>query len=192
MNKQETIADIIAEMLGARTEFPFVYLMGEPDTPEVIDFTTQEIIEPRKINIRRVTVKELASRLKAALKRESGDRAKMREALIRVLSWLKRMNKEPLDTLAVSVLTPSYAVNRTAKSIIEDNNYHISQLTATLAAPPRNCDVGTAEEQEKRFDGFCYVHLSPEKGCGNCPLNGKPCCELSWAQMPYEEGGANE
>jgi len=69
-----------------------------------------------------------------------GDCAKLRAALVRVLDWLKRMNAEPLNTLAVSELTPSYAVNRTAKSIIEDNDYHISQLTAALAAPPRNCD----------------------------------------------------
>lgn len=79
--KQETADDIIAEMLGARTEFPFVYLMGEPDTPEVIDPKTKKIIEPRKINIRRVTVKELADRLKAALRRERGDCAKLREAV---------------------------------------------------------------------------------------------------------------
>ena len=69
--RQETADDIIAEMLGARTEFPFVYLMGEPDTPEVIDPKTKEIIAPRKINIRRVTVKELADRLKAAHNRDS-------------------------------------------------------------------------------------------------------------------------
>ena len=79
--RQETADDIIAEMLGARTEFPFVYLMGEPDTPEVIDPKTKEIIEPRKINIRRVTVKELADRLKSALRRERGDCAKLREAV---------------------------------------------------------------------------------------------------------------
>lgn len=66
----DTIKGLPAEMLGARTEFPFVYLMGEPDTPEVIDPKTKRIIEPRKINIRPVTVKELACRLKAAHKRE--------------------------------------------------------------------------------------------------------------------------
>ena len=79
--RQETADDIIAEMLGARTEFPFVYLMGEPDTPEVIDPKTKEIIAPRKINIRRVTVKELADRLKAAHNRERGDFAAIRKLL---------------------------------------------------------------------------------------------------------------
>lgn len=79
--RQETADDIIAEMLGARTEFPFVYLMGEPDTPEVIDPKTKEIIAPRKINIRRVTVKELADRLKAAHNRERGGSAAIRKLL---------------------------------------------------------------------------------------------------------------
>jgi hypothetical protein len=83
---------------------------------------------------------EFIERFEAARKRERGDCAKLREALERVLCWLKRMNAEPLNTLAVSELTPSYAVNKTAKSIIEDNDYHISQLTAALDAPPRNCD----------------------------------------------------
>ena len=74
----ETTADILAEMRGARTEFPFVYIMGESDTPEVIDFRTKEIVEPRKINIRRVTVKEIADRFEAAGKRE---KSALREAL---------------------------------------------------------------------------------------------------------------
>ena len=79
--RQETVDDIIAEMLGARTEFPFVYLMGEPDTPEIVDVKTKKIIEPRKINIRRVTVKELADRLEAAHKRECGGSAAIRKLL---------------------------------------------------------------------------------------------------------------
>ena len=55
----------------------------------------------------------------------------------------------------------------------------------------RNCDVGTSKEQSLRFDEFCYNHRSREKGCGDCPLlEGGPCCELAWTQMPYEEGGA--
>ena len=60
-----------------------------------------------------------------------------------------------------------------------------------LIAKPRNCDVGTAEEQAERQSRFCRAHQ-----CGtNCPAwrdgqahNG---CVLAWAQMPYaQEGGA--
>ena len=61
-----------------------------------------------------------------------------------------------------------------------------------LAAPPRNCDVGTAEEQSSRFDAHCRKHM----GCLTCPLREKDGgvpkhCELAWAQMPYNEGGAS-
>lgn len=100
--KQETSTDIIAEMRGARTEFPFVYLMGEADTPEVIDLRTKEIIEPRKINIRRVTVKELADRFEAALKRESGDRAKLREALKKCLLYIACAESVGIGTITLN------------------------------------------------------------------------------------------
>ena len=65
------------------------------------------------------------------------------------------------------------------------------KIDAALSAHPRNCDIGTVEEQAERFDEFCYNHRSREKGCGDCPLlDGVSCCELAWAQMPYVEGGA--
>ena len=55
-----------------------------------------------------------------------------------------------------------------------------------IAAPPRNCDVGTADEQSSRFDAHCRKHM----GCLTCPLREKDGgvpkhCELAWAQMPY-------
>lgn len=62
-----------------------------------------------------------------------------------------------------------------------------------LAAPPRNCDVGTAEEQYQRYDKFCCSHFRiADNGSGNClkcPF-AQPACKLRWAQMPYKEGGA--
>ena len=63
---------------------------------------------------------------------------------------------------------------------------------AALSATPRNCDLGTAEEQAERFHSFCESN----KQCGDvyscecCQLNSIEDCELAWAQMPYEEGGA--
>ena len=66
-----------------------------------------------------------------------------------------------------------------------------------LAEPVKNCDVGTAEEQEKRFHDFCRARHLPRmeesRYCAyKCPLEGDTCCELQWAQMPYveKEGGA--
>lgn len=56
---------------------------------------------------------------------------------------------------------------------------------AALAAPPRNCDVGTAEEQAERFNAFCDVEL--REHCRNCRLCNAVDCELAWAQMPCDE-----
>ena len=67
---------------------------------------------------------------------------------------------------------------------------------AEIGRPRRNCDVGTAEEQIARFDAECLAirkrnTVEPCAGC-LCSSNGEGTedCQLRWAQMPYEEGGA--
>lgn len=60
-----------------------------------------------------------------------------------------------------------------------------SKAKHALAAPPRQCDVGTAEEQTDRYETFCAsVHPS----CVACKADEQYTkCEFVWAQMPYEE-----
>lgn len=57
--------------------------------------------------------------------------------------------------------------------------------------PPRNCDVGTAEEQAKRFEEYCESEVCKRK---RCKSRAKALCiercALEWAQKPYKEGGA--
>lgn len=64
-------------------------------------------------------------------------------------------------------------------------------IDAALAAPPRNCDVGTAEGQEGRFMRYCNSHYRPNEvdaECRDCLLSShRITCEFAWAQMPYEE-----
>ena len=58
-------------------------------------------------------------------------------------------------------------------------------------SPPRQCDVGTPDEQMKRIDAFCKSHGTDQNGCyrcEECPLLKIDRCELVWAQMPYQEG----
>ena len=67
----------------------------------------------------------------------------------------------------------------------------LDKAKAALSAPPRNCDVGTPEEQSARFDAQCRKYM----GCLTCPFRSKygcvhNLCEFAWSQMPYEEGGA--
>ena len=83
-------------------------------------------------------------------------------------------------------------------------SYDCARLTETinaaLAAPPRQCDIGTAEEQDDRWESFCASHHSPWKIIGgtgtmicDCPCykGNNKCNRFAWAQTPYaEEGGA--
>lgn len=54
---------------------------------------------------------------------------------------------------------------------------------SALAAPPRNCDVGTVEEQSERYHALCDSNK-----CTSCPckFTVRTYCALIWAHMPYE------
>lgn len=62
----------------------------------------------------------------------------------------------------------------------------LKKVNAVLSAPPRNCDVGTIDEQQKRFGKLC----SQYPDCKGCAIQGLKKrgdnCELIWAQMKYE------
>ena len=72
------------------------------------------------------------------------------------------------------------------------------EIAAALAAPARNCDVGTADEQAERFEAECKRH----NNCSSCQIHaawgefkeGKPkSCQTIWGQMifaPALEGDA--
>ena len=68
----------------------------------------------------------------------------------------------------------------------------MQKAKAALAATPRNCDVGTAEEQAKRLREFCKKHRDGVRRCSRCPVERifPKDCTLAWTQLPYEEGGA--
>ena len=89
-----------------------------------------------------------------------GDAAKLREAIITIRDKAHEqyVNDYGIDTVWIQDVA-----------------------NAALAAPARNCDVGTAEEQEKRYDEW----LNADVLRGSLGLS-----PLEWAQMPYEEGGA--
>lgn len=64
-------------------------------------------------------------------------------------------------------------------------------VNAALAAPPRNCDVGTADEQRDRLEAFCGKHFrySADNPCSGCQAyNGDSSpCVYRFLQMPYDE-----
>ena len=76
--------------------------------------------------------------------------------------------------------------------------YQIDKANEALNEPLKNCDIGTAEEQTKRYRKFCSTHkylasdftyLCKSFGKGRCPFSSshtKSQCEFAWAQMPYD------
>lgn len=76
-----------------------------------------------------------------------------------------------------------------------DDPVEAARVAAAMRAykiEPRNCDVGTAEEQGVRFKKFCNDHQEPWHGCMNyCPVLMSEKCAIAWAQLPYKEGDNN-
>ena len=177
-NRPETTASILAEMRKGHTcNLPFAYMIGE-GTPAVVDPIAKEFAEPA-FKIRKVTVGELADRLENAIKRELGNVAAMREAMEKVR-----------ERLVSPYITEEYFQKHSTDKPIVDI------IDAALENPPRNCDVGSAEEQSARFDKFCNSNYNPndvDAECWRCQLfKTRNKCEFAWAQMPYlpvTEGG---
>ena len=77
-----------------------------------------------------------------------------------------------------------------------DDPLEAARVAAAMRAykgEPRNCDVGTAEEQAERYGRYCDKFTNDSMQCETCPCCGKipfGKCEFAWAQMSYEEGGA--
>ena len=107
-----------------------------------------------------------------------GNAAKMREALDKIGNILLYMKE-----CSGSEQTARYATES------------LDIMHAAIASPPRNCDVGTAEEQTKRLRKQCEKF---KPSCKGCPCYGdihKENCWLKWAQMPFveeEPGNADE
>lgn len=109
------------------------------------------------------------------------NRLKMREA---VVETEKRIDK------VVSILT-EIPDSCGYGGLLEDAADELCDLKEefvkpVLAEPPRNCDIGSLEEQEERYVNFC--HNYPK--CTGCPCVGRVKynkCEFVWLQMPYVE-----
>ena len=62
---------------------------------------------------------------------------------------------------------------------------------SALAEPPRQCDVGTADEQNNRHGVWCSKHDVNGDMEADCANNACSQCILKWGQMPYEEGATD-
>jgi hypothetical protein len=132
----ETKEDILREMrMGNSGDMPFAYLVGMPDTFEEFPSGTKM----RKINIKQVTVKELADRFEAAFKRESaGNVAAMRDALVSIA-------KVPVPPIRIRVSSPGPGIiihePEPEREWLAMLSECVKRANAALAAPARNCDL---------------------------------------------------
>lgn len=124
---------------------------------------------------------------------EAGNVKAIREALERLDALNLNVLKYPLDGDSSEIYDadkkpitlPAWGVATLLNGAKE------AQVLAreALSSPPRNCDVGTAEEQTHRMLLYCKSHGVDESGCfrcDKCPFLTVERCELAWAQMPYE------
>ena len=200
---KETVADIIAEMrMGNAGDFPFAYMIVDPDTPEVIDFTTRKVVEPRKINIRCVTVSNLADRLEAAWKRQEQCYLDQIRDAVNMIGHERFVAKHPpvgnaaamRDALenAYSLLCEGIATE------VDDELKHpfhlelaCEKIQNALAEPARNCDLyATATEalkaQDVAFNEDNFKNGECRLGCPGCD-DGLIDCKILWLFAPAAE-----
>ncbi len=115
---------------------------------------------------------------------DAGNSAAMRETLVAVKKSIDGIGASSLDCDPVILISSLTHICARLSARIE----------RALAEPPRNCDVGTADEQAERYGRYCDIFTGDGMHCETCPCCGKipfGRCEFAWAQMPYEEGCAN-
>lgn len=78
------------------------------------------------------------------LRKQIGNSAKLREAIAKCVNLITEFGNAEIVKTPLDVIVDIEAI-----------------LKAALAEPPRQCDVGTAEEQEKRFSKFCGSNADP-------------------------------
>ena len=145
-------------------------------------------------------MKFYAERIKEAWKRQmsqSWHHREMEELILRHEKEVNELKKRQIGNAAAmrealensnGLLEELSVIGEWGESAREQ----IAENNAALATPPRNCDVGTADEQESRFEEYCdsnYSQNDVDEECWRCPLL-KPMknCAFSWLQMPYERG----
>lgn len=147
----------------------------------------------------RERVSDIADRLEAAHRREKattenssavGDAVKLREALIQARAAICKKAKYQCQSLSwenSNIQANCGDILCSWRGLCEAK----TSINAALAAPPRNCDIGTAEEQEERYRNFCRRYQKcAECPCASCRGQLNSNCEFVWAQMPYESEAA--
>ena len=179
-NKQETIEDIVADIRAQNQGLP------EDDyalSPLVCDLLN------------------LADRIEAAARREREDGAEAAQICGEIGEMIGREATREKSSLVGNSAKMRDALSDACYAIFnflktQNGGYEemakaLDKAKAALAEPPRNCDVGTDEEQLRRYEELCYSHTCGSRcSLTGCPLYEYDCSPFAWGQMPYEKGSA--
>jgi hypothetical protein len=192
MSTDKTLDDIVAEIHGsaerARECEDFVLAHDFDNIADRIEAATRRMEERHKRELDAAMLNkdfldstkylaEVATRTRASQQgldeQKAGNVAKLRKALSGATSVLECVRGAFSDW-----------IGNVRKSDVSEA---IDNARAALAEPPRNCDVGTENEQRARFVAFCKDMI-----CGNCPYWGHGYeltykCYSRWSQAPYEQ-----
>ena len=186
--KQETIADIVAEMrkdiaegtVGIWSDFGGEIARSDADRIEAaMRHQFREVT--KMIPHEEVAVSKMETTNQTREKSSAvGNAAEMREALLETKSVIARC-MEILNKIPGGVPYDGL-IDDVADEICDLRE---SYVNPALSDPPRNCDVGTVDEQLKRFSASCM-----SRKCNECPFVSSTYgeCGVRWSQMPYEGG----
>ena len=180
--ERETVSDIMSEMRGYADsmEKHLIYDLSECSTDylRVLADRIEEAVNrqfrdvTKMIQYEEVDVSKMETTTQTSEKSSVvGNAEAMREALEQIRELLSIGGKP--DTAMCIRYEAAYLIAKEA-----------------LSVPPRNCDVGTEEEQVSRYNKFCM-----RSACNKCPFyvaSELLACGVRWSQMPYEEGSGNE
>lgn len=181
--KRETLADIVADLRAKARKFIGYHGVGWCEGGRLMSLADR--IEAAWNRQEKTYLDQIRDAMNMwghekhiaehAQKPTVGNAAALREALVEALNKVN----DAYDILSKPCVTLEEARQacREARGII----------IPALSAPPRNCDVGTSEEQCKRWRKFCDTKRCCEI-CACSKGNGISAdCFAKWAQMPYEE-----
>ena len=148
------------------------------------------------------TMRRIADRIEAAWKRE---KAAIEADALAVGGIVEAARHTPGNAAAMRAalmqvsLSCSACPRHNCKGCTRPFASFMPAVRKALSAPPRQCDVGTAEDQAERFGKLCGKHYNEEEPCNEkCPLaslpiiHGFPRCQAYWAQTPYEAQGGGK
>ena len=196
----ETIADIVADIRAQNQGLPEDSYALSPLVCDLLSFADRIEAAANREREAGAEAAQVCGEIGEMIGREAtrekssrvGNAAKMREALEEIVDMATCYFPDftiPKDDDEFRGAIIDEAIDYT--SLRDDFIKAVIIARDAISAPPRNCDVGTDEEQSRRYEELCDRHTCGSRcSASGCPMYEHDCSPFAWGQMPYEEGGA--